>query len=122
MTSILLIDDDTSFRTSLKKLLEREGYEVTEGVDGHEGFALIQKSHYDVVILDILMPNKDGIELINDLRRIQSKIKIIAISGGGQIRAEDHLQSAKILGADRVIKKPFSSQEIFGAINSVSTH
>ena len=121
MASILLIDDDTSFRMSLKKVLEREGHMVAEGVDGHEGFALIQKSHFDIVILDILMPNKDGIELINDLRRMQSKIKIIAISGGGQIRAEDHLQSAKILGADSIIKKPFPSQEILGAINSLLT-
>jgi len=80
---ILVIEDDVQVRALLKKLLESEGYTVLEAENGNIGIRLYHENSVDVVITDLIMPEKEGIETIRELRKIAPQIKIIAISGGG---------------------------------------
>ena len=113
MKRILIIDDNDEFREMLHIMLEREGFEVLEAADGEIGLNMLEKQQVDLVITDIIMPNKEGIGTIIDLR------KIIAISGGGRIVPNDYLDIAKRLGAHRTLSKPFERHEIMKAINEV---
>ena len=94
MAKILVIDDDPSILTMLKKMLEREGYEVDTACNGSEGLDKIEDSPPDLLITDIVMPEKEGMELIFHLRRKKPELKIIAISGGGRFNYEGYLTSA----------------------------
>ena len=106
MANILIIDDDNQFREMLRQMIERDGYEVIEASDGKEGIALYRKNPTDLIITDLIMPEKDGIETIQELKKDFPEIKIIAISGGGRLGPNDYLQLAKMLGAQRTLTKP----------------
>ena len=110
--SILVIDDEQLIRLQIRSALELEGYVVHEAANGNEGLARIAEAAPDVVITDILMPDKEGIETILELRRSHPKIRIIAISGGGRTGNKDFLRTAKHLGADRTLAKPFGLAEL----------
>jgi|ERR1700694_4305764 len=110
MPRILLIDDDELFRNMLRATLEQLGYIVTEARDGQEGIALHQLRPADLVITDLIMPGKEGLETIHELRRLQPGLKIIAMSGGGRVPAADFLHIAKKMGAARVFTKPFANE------------
>jgi CheY-like chemotaxis protein len=116
MANILVIDDDDQFRKLLRKVLEKEGYGVTEAADGKKGIQQYQHSPADLVLTDIVMPDKEGIETIMDLRRMDSHVKIIAMSGGGQIGADSYLDLAKKLGAHQTLTKPIDRQELLSVI------
>lgn len=116
MTHILIIDDDLQILDMLSQTLEREGYEVITASDGKEGLRLYRENPVDLIITDIIMPGKEGIETIMDLRREFPHVKIIAISGGGQIDAEQYLSMAQKLGAQRTFIKPFARKELLKAI------
>ena len=116
MAQILIIDDEDLFRKSVVRMLERAGHSVTEACDGAEGIAAYRESPADLVIADILMPNKEGIETITELRQIRDDVKIIVMSGGGQIRAEYYLEVADRLGASAVIRKPFNAKDLDRAV------
>ena len=116
MTHILIIDDDLQILDMLSQTLEREGYEVITASDGKEGLRLYRENPVDLIITDIIMPGKEGIETIMDLRREFPHVKIIAISGGGQIDAEQYLSMAQKLGAQRTFIKPFARTELLKAI------
>ena len=119
MTRILIIDDDTQILKMLRKTLEREGHEVIDAADGNKGLRLYREDPTDLVITDIVMPEKEGIETIIDLRREFPEAKIIAMSGGGQIEAESYLSMAKRLGAQRTLTKPFQNEELLEAIEAL---
>lgn len=119
MSLILVIDDDEVIRSLLRDLLERYGYEVMEAENGKIGLKLLRENGADLVITDLIMPEKEGIETIRELRRDFSDVKIIAISGGGAIGAETYLQMAKSMGAHRVFGKPFQLQEMLEAIREL---
>lgn len=89
MTRILVIDDEPQVRAMLRQMLEREGYEVVEAEEGEEGMRRYREQPVDLVITDILMPQKEGIETIRALRRTNPGVKIIAISGGGRMSKLD---------------------------------
>ncbi|HXM36743.1 MAG TPA: response regulator [Pyrinomonadaceae bacterium] len=116
MASILLVEDDDQLRTMLKELLTSSGYEVCEATNGTGVCEMYEKQHFDLVITDLVMPSIEGLEVIMDLRRIDRAVRIIAISGGGQNKAEDYLEIAQKLGAQFTLSKPFSNQEILGAV------
>ncbi len=116
---ILLIDDDEQFREMLAELLKRNGYDVIEASDGIHANSLYLKHHPKLVITDIIMPEKEGIETIIDLKREFNNIKIIAISGGGRTNAMDNLRSARLLGADKTLEKPFENKEILNIIKDL---
>ncbi len=119
MARILIIEDDNEVREFLDSLLDRAGYQTVTAVNGKEGVELFRTSAVDLVITDIIMPEKDGIETIMDMKRANAQLKVIAISGGGRAEPENYLHSARLLGADRTIKKPFTNEDILEAVRTL---
>jgi len=116
MKRILIIDDDHHILLMLKKMLEKAGFEVDLASNGVDGLELFQKIHADMVITDIIMPEKEGLETIREMKRMRSDLKIIAMSGGGKISADNYLETAKIFGASLVLEKPFSQKTMVDAV------
>lgn len=116
---ILVIDDDENIRRLLRTILELEGYQVIEASDGGIGLREFEKSPADLVITDLIMPGKEGIETIRDLRQKSPDVKIIAISGGGRIGPESYLKMAEGVGALHTMKKPFELVELVEAVAKV---
>jgi len=119
MARILVIDDEASIRTMLQQILERSGHEVAVATQRAEGLTLFQEHPVDLVITDIFMPEKEGIETILELRYQSSHTKIIAISGGGRAGNLDFLATAKNFGAHHTLAKPFERQEVLDPVNAV---
>lgn len=119
MAKILIIEDDEEVREYLERVLSRAGYECSSAPNGKAGVEVFNNDPADLVITDIIMPEKDGIETIMDLRRKNSSLKVIAISGGGRAEPENYLHSAKLLGANRTMKKPFTNEEMLEAIRQL---
>jgi YesN/AraC family two-component response regulator len=119
MAKILIIDDDPSILTMLKRMLEKAGYEVDIASNGSEGLEKIESCPPDLLVTDIVMPEKEGLELIFYLRRKNPELKIVAISGGGRFNYEGYLTSAKLLGADLTFQKPLVHKEFIQAISDL---
>ena len=119
MARILLIDDDDLVRGMLRKTLTHFGHTVIEARNGKEGLKLFSHADTDLVITDIVMPEVEGLEVLMTLRKKQPPVKIIAMSGGGRGSAEDYLRTAKIMGAGKVLAKPFSNEALMAAINEL---
>lgn len=120
MTKILVIDDDEQMRNVLKKLLTHEGYQVFLAEDGVEGIKSFYRYHPDLVITDIIMPKKDGIEVIIELIQAHPKLPIIAISGGRRaVTAGFNLDSAHMLGVRASLLKPFTHQQLLNVIEDI---
>jgi DNA-binding NtrC family response regulator len=116
MARILIIDDEDQIRSMLRLMLERVGYEVAEAPDGMEGIRQYRENPADLIITDLIMPNKDGIGMIIDLKKEFPEIKIIAMSGGGVNRPEGYLNGAMKLGATRTLTKPIDRDEMLKAV------
>ncbi len=119
MKRILVIDDDPIMRETIKDILQYEDYYVADAADGKEGMALLQKETFDMIVTDVLMPEKDGIEVIMEAKKRQPKIQIVAISGGGYISAENYLKMARDLGASATVVKPFDIDMFIDKVNSL---
>jgi CheY-like chemotaxis protein len=116
MPSILIIDDDDSLRDSLRRTLHQEGYAIMEASEGGRGLKLLERSPVDLILLDMFMPDKDGLETIGELRRAHPGIAIIAMSGGGFKGTVDVLHVAKKLGVRRTLAKPFTREQLLDAL------
>lgn len=103
----------------LRLTLAEFGHTVIEARNGIEGLASFPADGVDLVITDIVMPGKEGIEVITELRRLHPQLKILAISGGGRVGSKDYLSIATFLGAAKVLAKPFTAQELVAAINEL---
>ncbi len=103
----------------LRKILEKDGYEILEAPDGKVGSELYRKDPVDLIISDIFMPNQEGLRTIKELRQDFPDLKIIAISGGGRVKGFDYLEDAKIFGANRTLAKPFTSKEVLEAVGEL---
>jgi len=112
MARILVIDDEDLARFTIKDFLENAGHEVVEARDGEEGVHFQKAQPFDLIVTDIIMPKKEGVETIIEIKRDFPEIKIIAISGGGRTRNLDFLELANKFGADRVLAKPFTELEL----------
>ena len=119
MVRILIIDDEDQPRRMLQQVLTRAGYEVIEARNGNEGLQYFRARPTDLIITDILMPEKEGLETIIDIRREFPAVKIIAISGGGRTGNLNFLEVAKRLGAQHTLQKPFELQEMLGAVRDL---
>jgi len=119
MTRILVIDDETQVRKVLRQMLEKEGFEVDEAPDGAVGLQRLQAQPVDVLITDIFMPEKEGIETILEVKKRYPSVKMIAISGGGRGGHLDMLPNAVFLGAHHALAKPFTREELRTAIQTV---
>ncbi len=113
----LVVDDDRSIREYLHYLLDENGFEVEEAENGVVALQRFSSAHFDVVITDISMPEKDGIDTIIEMRDRDADTRIIAMSGVA--RSETLLEIAKMYKADRVIKKPFQSDDLLSALREV---
>ena len=120
MTSALIIDDDRLFRSTLKKMFEKAGYQVQTAADGEEGLELYRTYEFDLVITDIIMPVMEGIETILKLREMNPDLKIIAMSGGGKLMAEAYLKTASLLKVNAILKKPFTFKELEETLESLN--
>ena len=118
MTDILLVEDERLARTCIRDLLEEAGYSVAEASDGEEGLEACSDANYDLVITDMLMPRRDGVELIRALKSRQSKTPILAISGGGRVPGDLCLALAGNLGAAATLAKPFSRDDLLAAVST----
>ena len=116
MARILVIDDDSAARDTIVQVLEDGGYEVTSAEDGRVGLASFRRAPPDLVITDIIMPEKEGIQTITEMRGERPDTKIIAISGGGRIGNTDFLRIARHLGAMDVIPKPFDPDDLLSCV------
>lgn len=116
MPLALVIDDEEMVRKALRQLLERHGLDVIEAQDGEEGLRLFRSRPADVVICDLIMPRVDGISTIASIRRFAPDAKIIAISGGGRSHAMELLDVAAQMGADHVLNKPFTKDQLLTLI------
>jgi DNA-binding NtrC family response regulator len=114
---ILIVDDDASIRRTLQALLLRAGYAVMQARDGTEALRLWREHGGDLVITDLHMPEKDGIQTIVELLSHSPRTPIIAMSGGGQTRRLDLLGNASLLGAILTIEKPFTIAEIIALVS-----
>lgn len=129
MTKILVIDDEKDIRDVLKKLLQREGYDVMVAQDGLDGLSAFREQQPDIIITDIVMPEKDGVNVIKDIRNEFPEIKIIAISGGGKldplqyqpesISTTVYLAAADSAGANLTLTKPFNKEQLLKAIRQL---
>ena len=120
---ILLIEDDEAVREFIREVLLGAGYFVSVAGNGKDGLDEIRRDpDIGMVITDIVMPEKEGIETIIEIKQTWPQIKIIAISGGGRICAEDYLHIARELGADITLKKPFTRPELLGAVAELTRH
>jgi CheY-like chemotaxis protein len=119
MANILVIDDDATILDMLRQILEREGYDVAKAYNGKEAIKIYREETTDLIITDIIMPGKEGIETIIELTKEFPNIKIIAISGGGRIGAEEYLHIAKVLGAQRTLTKPIEREELLKTVREV---
>jgi CheY-like chemotaxis protein len=116
MADILIIDDDEALRRAMRRILERAGHQVREAEDGARGLALYREQEADVVVTDLIMPEKEGIETIIELRESYPGVKILAMSGGGAVGPDGPLTDARFLGADASLPKPFSVEDLQDAI------
>lgn len=117
---ILVIDDDAAVRKFISMILQRKKHTVIEADNGKSGLMLLQENpDVSVMITDLIMPEKEGIETIIEVRQHFPSIKIIAISGGGKVSPENYLVIADALGANTTLKKPFSGQELMHAIENL---
>ncbi len=107
MKRILVADDEDQIRLMLKQMLENEGYEVDTVENGEKGMELISQNSYDLIITDMIMPVKDGLKFIMELVQDHPELNILAISGGGAIKADRYLTMASYLGDVATLEKPF---------------
>lgn len=117
MARILIIDDMELVLSALCQTLELDGHNVSVATDGEMGIAAYRDDPFDIVITDIVMPNKAGIETIREMRGICAEVKIIAMSGGDDIPESDNVDIARQLGADAVLRKPFRMNVLREAVN-----
>ena len=108
MQRILVIDDDPQVCDLIRLALETAGYEVEVRKNGIEGQHVLLEHSINLIITDVVMPEKDGLQLIRELRKLEPRPKIIAISGGLTRVNYDPLPAAKLMGAEEILRKPFT--------------
>lgn len=119
MAQVMVVDDDQQVLRLISEIIEKEGHQVIQAADGERASQLFEQHPTDMVITDLLMPNKEGLELIQELRSLRPEVKIIAYSGGGQIEPDNYLDFAKGMGADRVFSKPIPIKELKTAVSEL---
>ena len=119
MAHILIVDDDPMIRIALRQALRSEGHKVTEAPDGQAALVLYRERHPDLIITNIVMPEKDGLETIKELRRDFPDAKIIALTGYEESVAGGHLELAREYGAAHAFTKPFDRDKMVAAVKEL---
>jgi CheY-like chemotaxis protein len=118
--SILLIDDEPALRDILSRVLTEAGHLVTGAANGKEASKALAGAAFDLVVTDVIMPEKDGMQMISEVRKKFPEVRIVAMSGGGHVSRDQYLKIAKGLGAHAVLEKPFSNQQLLATIDSLA--
>lgn len=116
MSEILVVDDDQHVLELLREMLQLEGHDVVTAQNGRIAVDLLGARSFDLVITDLIMPEKEGLETITDMRNLKADLPIIAISGGGRIGPVDYLATAKFVGANATLAKPFARDELLSVV------
>ena len=116
MARILVIDDDEFVNGMIVQLLSEAGHEVLSAQDGRCGLKILESKPVELVVTDIIMPEKEGLETIAAIRKTNKSIPIIAVSGGGKLGPEHYLHMAKHFGADYAFQKPFYREPFLAAV------
>jgi CheY-like chemotaxis protein len=119
MAAILLVEDDDVLRRLIHRMLERAGHEVHDAGNGSEALRLFAQVHIDLVITDLVMPDKDGLGTIVELKKLNPMVRIIAMSGGWGGDTELYLRIASHLGVMRALAKPFLEADLLQAVQAV---
>jgi CheY-like chemotaxis protein len=119
MATILVIDDEPVDRLLVAELLRAEGHEVLEAENGFEGLAVYDKTEVNLLITDMMMPEKDGFETITEIKRDSPDLKILAISGGGVYNDLSSLEMVKLMGVDGTLTKPISAESLIALVNEL---
>lgn len=112
MADIIIIDDEPALRSTMRKILGRAGHTIREAADGDEGIRLFREKPPDLVVTDLFMPEKEGMETIQELRDEATDVKILAVSGGATVDPSGPLGDAELFGADGSLAKPFTVEEL----------
>lgn len=115
---ICVIDDDPLIVSHLETMLTSLGHVVVTALDADTGLSRVQTQDSDAVIVDILMPDRDGLTFIMSARKLRSDLRIVAMTGGGRLGASSVLKMAAGLGADATLVKPFSHSELSLALDA----
>jgi DNA-binding NtrC family response regulator len=115
---ILVIDDEEDICEMTKLLLEKSGHDVTCTTDARLAARLLREQKFEAVITDMLMPDKDGLEVMADVRRHHPEVRIIASSGGGRVSSDSYLHIARKSGAHALLSKPFTLPELLTSIET----
>lgn len=116
MPHILIVDDNPLCRLSIRAMLEAAGHRTRDARNGHEAIEEAGRELPDLVLLDVLMPEKDGFETLLHFRKSNPSLPIVMISDGGTIRFSHALETARHFGADATLSKPFTAEELNAAI------
>lgn len=114
---ILIVDDDGRLRAAARAVLQEEGFEVDEAANGADALKTMRQSPAHLVLCDMFMPDKDGLETIRELRREFPNLRILAISGGGTRSGLDVLHLARVFGAVEVLNKPLHRADLLNAVH-----
>lgn len=119
MSKILVVDDDSQVLQVVSEMLRIEGHNVVMAANGRQALDQFEHDDFDLVVTDIIMPEQEGLETIANLRRRETYVPIIAISGGGRAGNLDYLETARYIGADGILAKPFGRQDLLTTVNQV---
>jgi DNA-binding NtrC family response regulator len=120
MARIVIIDDDPAIRGTIRRILERAGHDVSEADDGDAGLQLVESRNPALVITDLFMPEKEGIETIQELAASHPEVRILAISGAGGVEEDEGpLVDAMLFGAHAILPKPFSIQHLLETVDQL---
>jgi DNA-binding response OmpR family regulator len=119
MAQVLVVDDEEPMRKFIRIVLQQDGYSVAESSNGKNAIEIIRDTSIDLMISDVVMPDMDGIELIRETRKAHPKMKILAISGAGIGGPWLYLNIAECLGADAILMKPFSPDQLIEKVSAV---
>ena len=116
---VLVVDDNRDMCESTCALLRLIGYDAELAGDGHQALAIHRQRPVQILLTDIFMPGKDGIETIEAFRRQWPQVRIVAMSGGGEVATRDYLSVAPDIGADAILRKPFSLEALQALLGSL---
>lgn len=114
--TILVIEDDLELQTFVEEFLTENNYQILLANNGNEGLAMIEENQLDLILTDLLMPEKDGVRVISDVKANHPEIPIIAMSGGQSVFSPVFLEAANTLGATKTLTKPFRNEELLQTI------
>ena len=120
MTKILIADDEPNILMLSEVMFKEMGFDVYTAVNGQDAIEKALEIKPDIIITDIIMPDKDGIEIIIEAKKTYPNIILVAISGGGRIDSESYLNTAKYLGADATLKKPFTHDQLLDLLQNLT--